>query len=105
MFRDKIFAAIRTGCATFGPAAITALVALFGGWGINIEIDSSWGLALAGFTYALVTAGYNFVANWLSGKPRLAWVGWLLLGVNKQPSYTNTPSDGNDVFPDEDDLS
>lgn len=89
MLRDQIIAAIRTGSAVWGPAIITAIATALTSWGFDLEVDSSWGIALAGFLFAVLVAGYNLAVNLLTTH---VWqgFGWLL-GVNKLPDYAQAP--------------
>ena len=85
MFHDKIIAAIRTGCAVLGASIITVLVSKMADWGLEVDIDPSWGLALSTLLFGVLVALYNFVVSWATEN---VWdgFGWLL-GVNKPPSY------------------
>lgn len=87
MLRDQIIAAVRTGCAALGALAITSFVSLLLGWGIKVEVDPSWSLALSGFMFATFLGAYNFGVNWLTLNVHSSF-GWLL-GVNQPPTYDN----------------
>ena len=86
MLNDQIIAAIRTASAVWGPALIVALVTTLTSLGVDIQIDQSWGVALAGLLFALLVGLYNFAVNWATAH---VWsgFGWLL-GVNKAPDYS-----------------
>lgn len=85
MLRDKLIAAIRTGCATLGALVITATLGWLANVGLEVEYDSSWGVALSFALFSVLVAFYNFAVAWLTDN---VWggFGWLL-GVNKPPSY------------------
>lgn len=85
MLHDKIIAAIRTGCAVLGAAALTGLVQLLAKWGLDVEIDPELSTTVAVILFGLAVALYNLLVNWLTEN---VWdgFGWLL-GVNKPPSY------------------
>jgi hypothetical protein len=85
MLHDKIIAAIRTGCAVLGATLITSLVTLLAGWGVELEVDSTWAVALAGALFGVIVGLYNLAVAWLTEH---VWdgFGWLL-GINQPPSY------------------
>ena len=85
MLHDKIIAAIRTGCAVLGASAVTFLVSLLAGHGIDVEIDPELSSILAVILFGVIVALYTLVVAWLTEN---VWdgFGWLL-GVNKPPSY------------------
>ena len=87
MFRDNIIAAIRTAAAVLGPAIVTGIVALFTRLNIQVEIDSSVGLALAGLLYAVIVGLWNFAVNWLSTHVNPKF-GHILL-IAKTPDYVS----------------
>lgn len=92
MLRDKIIAAIRTGCAVLGATLITFLVAKLASWGVELEVDDTWSVALAGALFGIFVALYNFAVAWATEN---VWdgFGWLL-GVNKPPSYAEEGGGG-----------
>lgn len=94
MLHAKIIAAIRTGCATLGAAAITFLVAWLTDLGLEVTVDPSWALALSTLLFGVLVALYNFLVGWLTEN---VWdgFGWLL-GINKPPSYITDP--GGDLL-------
>lgn len=85
MLHDKIIAAIRTGCAVLGASAVTFLVSMLAGWGIDVEIDPELSSILAVLLFGVIVALYNLAVAWLTEN---VWdgFGWLL-GVNKAPAY------------------
>ena len=89
MFRDKIIAAIRTGCAALGAYALTFAVTTLAGWGLEVTLDPELQTMLVGVLFAGFVAAYNLAVGWLTEN---VWdgFGWLL-GVNKAPSYVTEP--------------
>lgn len=85
MLHDKIIAAIRTGCAVLGAAAVTKLIALFAAWGLDVTVDPELSGILSVLLFGVIVAVYNLAVNYLTEN---VWdgFGWLL-GVNKPPSY------------------
>lgn len=84
MLGNQIIAAIRTGASVLGPAIITALVTWLTSLGVDITVDTSWGVVLAGLIFAVAVGVYNFAVNALSTKYPV--LGNLLI-VNRPPEY------------------
>ena len=74
MLNDQIIAAIRTASAVWGPALIVALVTTLTSLGVDIQIDQSWGVALAGLLFALLVGLYNFAVGRLPASQASAFV-------------------------------
>lgn len=85
MFRDEIYAAIRTAAAVAGPGIILAIVTFFARYDISIEVDGSVALALTGLLTAVLVGLWNLAINWATEYIH-PWFGYLLI-LNKAPVY------------------
>lgn len=88
---DQIIAAIKTGTAALGTLIVIGLVKWLAGYGIDIEVNDNWAIAIAGLLFAVAVGVYNLVANWAIARyPGLKF----LLGSSKTPNYS-APTGGN----------